>query len=84
MGPGETFILLPIFIFFGVIAILLVAFWIWMLVDCATNNYLQGNDKVVWVLVVVLVGWLGAIIYFFIARQAIARQKHYRDDGERW
>jgi|APCry1669188910_1035180.scaffolds.fasta_scaffold59438_3 Phospholipase_D-nuclease N-terminal len=44
-------------------------FWIWMLVDCATNQRLVGNEKTVWVLVVIFTNWLGALIYFFAARQ---------------
>jgi hypothetical protein len=43
-------------------------FWIWMLVDVLKNERLQGNDKVVWVLVVVLLNWLGAAIYYFVER----------------
>lgn len=44
------------------------AFWIWMLVDCLTNNGLQGNDKIVWVLVILFASFIGALIYFFIGR----------------
>jgi len=43
-------------------------FWIWMLVDCATNQRLVGNEKTVWILVVIFTNWLGAIIYFFAGR----------------
>ena len=44
------------------------AFWIWMVVDCLTNNGLQGNDKIVWVLVILFTHFIGALIYFFIGR----------------
>ena len=40
-----------------------------MLVDCATNPRLQGTEKVVWILIVLFAHVLGAIIYFFVARQ---------------
>jgi len=44
------------------------AFWIWMLVDCLTNESSEGNDKLVWVLVIVLTNWIGALIYCFVRR----------------
>jgi prolipoprotein diacylglyceryltransferase len=49
-------------------------FWIWMIVDCATKEPNQGNDKIVWILIIVLAHWIGALIYFFVRRpQRIAR-----------
>lgn len=46
----------------------LFAFWIWMIVDCAQNEP-PGNDKIVWMLIVILLNWIGAIIYFFARRR---------------
>ena len=43
-------------------------FWIWMLVDCASKEPSQGNDKLVWILVIVFTHLLGALLYFFIRR----------------
>ena len=45
-----------------------IAFWVWMLVDCLKNNGLVGNEKIIWVLVLVFTHFLGAIIYFFLGR----------------
>jgi len=44
------------------------AFWVWMLIDCLTKESDQGNDKLVWALVIVLTGCLGALLYFFVRR----------------
>ena len=43
-------------------------FWVWMLVDCATNEPNEGNNKVVWILIIVLLHFLGALIYFIFRR----------------
>ena len=43
-------------------------FWIWMIVDCATNEPSEGNDKIIWILVIVLTHWIGALIYFLARR----------------
>ena len=56
----------PLFIF--PIAMLLLAFWIWMIVDCATKEPSEGNDKIIWILVIVLTSWIGALIYYFVRR----------------
>ena len=48
--------------------LLLLAFWIWMIVDCVNNEPSKGNDKLIWILVIVLASWLGAAIYYFARR----------------
>ena len=42
--------------------------WIWMLVDCATKEKSEGNDKLIWILVIVLTHWIGALIYLIVRR----------------
>lgn len=53
---------------FFVIGILGTIFWIWIIVDCATNEPSEGNDKLIWILVVILAGLIGAAIYYFVRR----------------
>jgi hypothetical protein len=42
--------------------------WIWMLTDCISHEPSEGNDKVIWLLVIVLAGWIGALIYLLARR----------------
>ena len=51
-----------------IIAILVLIFWIWMIVDCAKRDFKNGTEKIIWIVVVVLAGWLGALIYFLVVR----------------
>jgi uncharacterized membrane protein len=51
----------------GVFSIFSLVFWVIGLVHCLTNKALQGNDKLVWILVVILLNALGAVLYFFLA-----------------
>ena len=44
------------------------AFWLWMLVDCATKEPSQGNDKIIWILVIIFTHWIGALIYYLVRR----------------
>ena len=44
------------------------AFWIWMLIECVTREPSEGNDKLVWVLVIIFTHWIGALIYLIVRR----------------
>jgi hypothetical protein len=43
-------------------------FWLWMLIHAITNNGIAGAEKVVWVLVIIFLPFIGSIIYFFAGR----------------
>ena len=63
-GFGLMFIVMA-----WVLGALAFAFWIWMLVHAITNKGLSDVEKIVWVLVVLFLHFLGALIYFFVARK---------------
>ncbi len=56
------------FVIGGVIALALFVFWIWMLIHAITNKGLTDTEKIVWVLVIIFVHFIGALIYFFVGR----------------
>ena len=63
IGLPELIIILPLlWVLLGTI------FWIWMLIDCATKES-NPNDKVVWILIMVVTPLIGAVIYFFVRRR---------------
>ena len=43
-------------------------FWIWMIVECATKEPSQGNDKIVWIIIIIFGQLIGALIYYFVRR----------------
>jgi len=55
-------------LFGGAIGLLCLALWIWMLVDCLTNDGIPGSEKVAWVLVIFLLPLIGSLIYLFVGR----------------
>jgi hypothetical protein len=61
-------LLAVLFLLVGPVLLLLFAFWLWMLIDCATNEPSEGNDKIVWIIVILFAHWIGAAIYFFVRR----------------
>lgn len=52
----------------GIIGALLLAFWVWMLIDCLRQNFKGNNEKIIWVLVIIFAKIVGALIYFFIVK----------------
>ncbi|PTY03428.1 hypothetical protein DB346_05975 [Verrucomicrobia bacterium LW23] len=48
--------------------------WVWSLVDIIRNEPSGGNDKIIWIVVVVLLGCLGSAIYYFVRRPERIRQ----------
>ncbi len=51
-----------------VLMILLFIFWIWMIVDCTKRKFKNETEKIVWILVIVLAHFIGAIIYYFVVK----------------
>ena len=59
---------LLLFVVGGLISLACFVFWIWMLIDCLTNEGIQGSEKVAWVIVIVLLPFIGSLIYLFLGR----------------
>jgi hypothetical protein len=55
---------LLIFLFILGIPVIL---WLWALIDCLKSNF-NNNNKLVWVILIILVPFLGAILYLAIGR----------------
>ena len=59
------------FAFVGIMAVVMAVvfvFWIWMIIDCARRHFKNSVEKIVWLVVVVLLGWLGALAYLLVIR----------------
>ncbi len=52
----------------GGVGLAVFVFWIWMLIHAITNDGLSGTEKILWVLLLIFLHFLGAILYFFIGR----------------
>lgn len=63
-GIIELLFLVPLML----IGVLGTVFWIWMIVDCALHESSTGNDKIVWILVILFTHLIGALLYYFVRR----------------
>jgi hypothetical protein len=43
-------------------------FWVWMLVEAAVKEPSEGHEKVIWVLLILFLPFLGSLVYFFVRR----------------
>jgi NADH:ubiquinone oxidoreductase subunit 6 (subunit J) len=50
------------------LAVLVFVFWISMLIDCLKRKFKEDSEKIVWVIVIVFTGIIGALIYYFIVK----------------
>lgn len=73
MAAGLAFIggFLLIWLLVLALGIASLIFWIFMVVDCAQRDFGTGkdNDKIVWILILVFLGIIGAIIYYFVIKK---------------
>ncbi|HZL06497.1 MAG TPA: PLDc N-terminal domain-containing protein [Coriobacteriia bacterium] len=79
----EVFAVVPCL--FGVVVLVLVVLWVIALIDVlqrsdaefpgAMKGQPNANERLVWILVVLLGNTLGAIVYYFVVMQPYPRQR---------
>lgn len=57
-----------------------IAVWIWMLIDVIQRKDEEfpnktDNEKLLWLLIVLLAGWIGSIVYYFMVYKKIERKQ---------
>ncbi|MBI2146571.1 PLDc_N domain-containing protein [Candidatus Woesearchaeota archaeon] len=73
---GELAAMLGLFGLLGLFWIIIIGalialfiFWVMMIVDVAQRKFPEPNQQLIWILVVVLAGYIGAIIYYFVIKR---------------
>jgi heme/copper-type cytochrome/quinol oxidase subunit 3 len=69
---------IALMIVFILLAVAGFAVWIWALVDVVRvhdESMFRAGNKLIWVLVVVLAGFVGAIVYLVVGRPAASAQR---------
>lgn len=62
-----SFAYLDNFFVYGVlVGVIILAFWLWNIMDCAKRNFKKDWEKIIWILVLVVLSWIGAFIYFIL------------------
>lgn len=71
MAIGFTELLIIVVVLLLLFAV--IPFWIWALMDCLKNEPSEGNDKLIWTLVILLGGAPGAMLYLAMRRSQRVR-----------
>ena len=58
IGPQEILLILVAVLFLGVVPLI-------ALIDILKNEF-EGNNKLIWILVILFTGIVGAILYYFL------------------
>jgi hypothetical protein len=69
-GAGAATLVGGFFLLWVVMLVLVIAanvFWLWMLIDALTSIR-DTNEKILWVLVIALLHFIGAVVYFFVRK----------------
>jgi prolipoprotein diacylglyceryltransferase len=53
---------------FGLMYLVSLALWVWMLADCLKKETEEGNTRLIWVIVIVFTYIIGAFLYYLIRR----------------
>lgn len=56
-------LLIPLFI--GIVSLFLI-FWIWVIVDVVKRDFENDNEKIIWLLLIILLGIIPSIVYYFV------------------
>lgn len=51
---------------FMILSIVGTFFWMYMLIDCSTQE--TSQNKMMWIVMIVVTHWIGALIYYFYQR----------------
>jgi len=57
------------------ISIFCFVFWILMLLDCIKKKFKEDSEKIIWVLILIFAGIVGALIYYFIVKRKSKKGK---------
>jgi hypothetical protein len=52
----------------GIFWLVFTVFMIWMIVDCALYESRVGNERLIWIIIMVFVPYVGAIVYYLFRR----------------
>lgn len=66
-----------IFAFFSmIIGLLCTLFWIWCIIDIVTGEFKKDTERILWLLIVILLPFIGSLLYVTIGR----KQRLYSND----
>ncbi len=69
LGIAGLILVILAFILIPILVIAAMVFWILMLIDTIQRKFKNDNDKVMWVVIIIFAGIVGAFIYYFMVKK---------------
>lgn len=66
-GEGAPLILVALLVLIGIACF---GLWLWSLIHCIRNRRLSDSNRVIGIILIVLLGILGSLIYLFLPRES--------------
>tara|TARA_B100001971_G_C17869049_1_gene372250 strand:+ start:120 stop:368 length:249 start_codon:yes stop_codon:yes gene_type:complete len=66
---GVFFVMIFIWLIAMAVGVFSLIVWILMIVDAAKRDFKKEGDQIMWILIIVLTGIIGALIYYFIVKK---------------
>ena len=51
-----------------VLALCVLVFWIWLIIDCAKRKFKNELEKIIWILIIIFTNWIGALAYLIVIK----------------
>lgn len=75
----EIFLILWLFIVLASLGLM-----IWSVIEIATKQFVSKNDKIIWLLIILLLGGIGSIAYLTQRKKLLAEKNPVDDDFDRF
>jgi len=71
---NESFFRFGILAVFGIVGIGFLVLWIWSLIHCIQNRFLSDNNRLISIILIVVLGIIGSLVYLFVPREPEAQR----------
>ena len=71
---NESFFRFGILAVFGIVGIGFLVLWIWSLIHCIQNHFLSDNNRLIGIILIVVLGIIGSLVYLFLPRESEAQR----------
>ena len=71
---NESFLSVGIIAVIAIIALGGLVLWIWSLIHCIRNRYLSENNRLIGIILIVVLGLIGRVVYLFLPREPNAQR----------
>lgn len=75
LGAGVGGVMLLVYCCMCLIGALSLGLWVWMLIDVLKRTETELPDKTTWIIIIVLLGGIGALVYYFSKKRALDAKK---------